>query len=344
MKYLICQEWKNTKGNHAGMVHLCKLLFNKNPIDYKLIVVPDIIFWGTNKKLISIQFKIQPYIYQIIYFFISLWFLLKIKKGDSVFFFEYLLKERNQYFIARIVKFFFGGKCTIYGLAHLTPIRLDVMYTKQELLKYTSVLDFNLTLGSSLTEYLILNGIEKEKVITTFHYVDTNYYFPVNKSSIHDKLTVIIMGMQMRDFVYIAKIVKKLPNVNFILCSGLLQIENYFEGCNNIIIKGYMPEDELKGEMDKSDISLNLMVDTVGSNVITTSMAMALVNIVTNVGSIKDYCTAANSFFCDNLEDYLDAIESLNNDRELLLSMKSHSLQQSKLFQFENFYAFLNKL
>jgi hypothetical protein len=105
-----------------------------------------------------------------------------------------------------------------------------------------------------------------------------------------------------------------------------------------------MPESELKEEMNKADISLNIMLDTVGSNVITTSMAMALVNIVTNVGSIKDYCTNSNSFFCDSLEDFLNAINTLNNNRELLLSMKYNSLQHSKQFQFENFYTFLNKL
>lgn len=346
MKYLISQEWRNTKNNHAGMVHLCKLIHNKNPKEYKLIIVPDIIFWFSNKKLVSIQFKIQPYIYNLIYFFITLKLVLKIKKGDSIFLFEYLLKERNQYIIARILKYFFGDKITIYGLAHLTPKRLDEIYTKKELLKYISVLDFNLTLGSSLTDYLILKGINKEKVITTFHYVDIDYYCP-NENKLLSKtnnLAVIIMGMQMRDFVYIAEIVKKSPNVRFILCSALLKIGNNFEGCDNIIIKGFMPEAELKREMNKSDISLNLMVDTVGSNVITTSMAMALVNIVTNVGSIKDYCTDSNSFFCNNLEDYLNAIKTLNDNRELLYSMKNYSLQQSKLFQFENFYAFLNNL
>jgi hypothetical protein len=344
MKYLICQEWKNTKGNHAGMVHLCKLIYKKNPNDYQLIIVPDIIFWVSNKALVSFQFKVQPFIYNLIYFFIALKLLIKSKKGDSIFLFEYLLKERNQYFLARILKFFFNKKITIYGLAHLTPVRLEAMYTQQELLKYTSPLDYNLTLGSSLTDYLISKGITKEKVITTFHYVDTAYYFPSGNQSISEYLTVIIMGMQMRDFGYIAEIVKKSPNVKFILCSALLKIENYFDECNNIIIKGFMPEDELKEEMNKADISLNLMVDTVGSNVITTSMAMALVNIVTNVGSVKDYCSTENSFFCNNLEDYLESINILNNDRELLLSMKNYSLKQSRLFQFENFYTFINKL
>jgi hypothetical protein len=346
MKYIISQDWKNTKGNHAGMTHLGKLIYYKNPKDYKLIIVPDIIFWFSNKTLISIQCKIQPFIYNIIYIFISLYLIFKIKKGDYIFLFEYLLKEKNQFFVVRILKLFFDNKITVYGLIHLTPLRIEKTYTKKDIIKYSSYLDYILTLGSSLSDYFISNGINKNKIITTFHYVDTKYYLPNESKSLikTEKLSVIIMGMQMRDFTFLIEIIKNSPNTNFILCSGLLKLNYYFEECSNIIIKGFMPESELKEEMNKADISLNIMLDTVGSNVITTSMAMALVNIVTNVGSIKDYCTNSNSFFCDSLEDFLNAINTLNNNRELLLSMKYNSLQHSKQFQFENFYTFLNKL
>lgn len=48
--------------------------------------------------------------------------------------------------------------------------------------------------------------------------------------------------------------------------------------------------------MAKADLSLNVMEDTVGSNVITTSMAMGLGLIVTDVGSIRDYCDESNAF------------------------------------------------
>jgi glycosyltransferase involved in cell wall biosynthesis len=344
MKYLICQEWKNTEGNHAGMVHLCKLIHKKNPNDYKLVIVPDIIIYFANKKLIYLQFKIQSCLYLFLYFFITLKLLFTIKKGDTIFLFEYLLKIRNQFLVARMLRFFFGDKICIYGLAHLTPIRLKEIYTDKELLKSTSILDFNLTLGSSLSEYLISKGIKKEKVITSFHYVDTDYYLQKKDAFISNNLTVILMGMQMRDFSLISEIVKNQPTVKFVLCSGLFEIENYFEGCNNIVIKGFMSEDELKKEMNIADISLNLMVDSVGSNVITTSMAMGLVNIVSNVGSVKDYCTTSNTFFCDNVAEFSEAIKILDKNRDLLLEMKIASLKHSKLFRFENFYQFINNL
>ena len=337
MKYLICQEWKNTKGNHAGMVHLCKLIMNKNPEDYKVIIVPDIIIYFSNKIMNSFQGKMQSYLYNILYFFITLKLLLKIKKGDTVFLLEYLLKEKNQFYLAKTLRFVFGNEIYIYGLAHLTPVILNKIFTKKELKGYSSVLDYNLTLGSSLSEYLISNGIEKEKVITTFHYVDTDYYYSTKKSINANSLTVIVMGMQMRDFSLISEIVKTLPDVKFVICSGLLEIENYFEGCSNTLIKGFMPEDDLKKEMDKADISLNLMIDTVGSNVITTSMAMGLVNVVSNVGSISDYCSSSNAFFCNTTQEFSKAIDVLNKNRNLLQTMKIASLERSKSFNFDNF-------
>lgn len=344
MKYLICQEWKNTKGNHAGMVHLCKLINEKNPIDYKLIIVPDIIFYFSSKLLMSIQFKIQPYIYNFIYFFITLKLFLKIKKGDSIFLFEYLLKERNQYFIARILKFFFGDKITIYGLAHLTPTRLDLMYSKKQLLKCTQVLDYNLTLGSSLTDYLIIKGIKKEKIITTFHYVDTDYYFPAKHFNTSDNLTVIVMGIQMRDFTMISNIVKANPSIKFIICQAFFKMDGFFENCSNVEFRGFMSENKLKEEIDRADVSLNLMIDTVGSNVITTCMAMGLALVVSDVGSIKDYCDEENTIFCKNELEFNEGIKIIKGNNELLLNMQKSSLQKSSLFKFEKFYNFINTI
>lgn len=344
MKYLICQEWKNTKGNHAGMVHLCKLIYKKNPNDYKLIIVPDIIFYFSSKFLVSVQFKIQPYVYNFIYFFIALKLLLKIKKGDSIFLFEYLLKERNQYLIVRILKFFFGDKITVYGLAHLTPVRLEAMYSEKELLKYTSTLDYSLTLGSSLTKYLISKGIDKHKVITTFHYVDTDYYYPLKLSRASDDFTVIVMGIQMRNFTMIANIVKANPEVQFIICQAFFKMESFFENCMNVRFKGFISEDELKKEIENADVSLNLMIDTVGSNVITTCMAMGLALIVSDVGSIKDYCDENSAIFCKNEVEFNDAIKNLGANKKMLLNMKESSLQKSNLFKFDNFYKFINAI
>ncbi len=344
MKYIICQEWKNTKGNHAGMVHLCKLLKKQAPDKYKLIIVPDLIIYFSNKNLVSIQYKLQRYLYRLIYFFISLKLIWKIKSGDTIYLFEYLLKERNQFHLAKWMKKVFGNKIQIYGLAHLTPTRLNEIYSKKEIIRQTECLDYIITLGSSLSDYFIQNGIKSKKILTTFHYVDTSYYYPTIRKKKSDELVVIIMGMQMRDFSLISNIVKNNPEIHFVICSGLLALENHFIGCTNVVIKGFISEENLKAEMNKADISLNLMKDTVGSNVITTSMAMSLVNLASNVGSISDYCNSHNSFLCNNINEFSEAIHLLNKDKKRLSKMQDASLEHSKIFTFAHFYEYFRKL
>lgn len=344
MKYLICQEWKNTKGNHAGMVHLCKLITNKNPTDYKLIIVPDIIIYNLPKIIVGIQLKLQPCIYHLFYFFISLKLLFSIKRGDSVFLFEYLLKERNQYLLARFLRFFSGRKLKIYGLTHLTPSRLALLFNKEELLKYSYVLDYNITLGTSLTKYLVSKGIEENKLITTFHYVDSAFYFPKKSIRADKDFTVIVMGIQMRDFNMLLNIVTKNPSIQFVICLAFFKMESLFKGYNNVTLKGFMEESQFKQEIEMADVSLNLMIDTVGSNVITTSMAMGLAMIVSNVGSIKDYCDSKNTIFCNNEQEIIEAIQTLRDDEKLLLSMKKSSFEKSKKFNFENFYRFFHRI
>lgn len=74
-------------------------------------------------------------------------------------------------------------------------------------------------------------------------------------------------------------------------------MDDLFPKTPNVELKGFLEEDELRHQMDIADVSLNVMEDTVGSNVITTSMAMGLAMIVSDVGSIRDYCNDANALF-----------------------------------------------
>ena len=39
MNYLIVQQWPNTKGNHAGMSHMCDLLVKNHPKEYRKIEI-----------------------------------------------------------------------------------------------------------------------------------------------------------------------------------------------------------------------------------------------------------------------------------------------------------------
>ena len=85
--------------------------------------------------------------------------------------------------------------------------------------------------------------------------------------------------------------------------------------------------------MDIADVSVNIMDDTIGSNVITTSMSMGLAMIVSDVGSIRDYCNDTNALFCVNTVDsFASAINMLSANHNKCELMKSNSVKMSKAF------------
>lgn len=108
---------------------------------------------------------------------------------------------------------------------------------------------------------------------------------------------------------------------------------------------GYLPEDELRNLMDISDVSLNIMEDTVGSNVITTSMAMGLAMIVTDVGSIHDYCDESNTIFCNNnVNSIVKAIQKITSSPKDMYNMKTSSIAKSKLLRIESINTWFKNL
>ncbi|UVO97889.1 glycosyltransferase [Bacteroides sp. BFG-257] len=187
-------------------------------------------------------------------------------------------------------------------------------------------------------------GVPKSKVFTIKHYVDSSYYYQIKTSEPTLKPTVIVMGAMKRNFRLLADIVNNVEGVRFIICKGKLPLDGYFKRSDDIQLFGFVSEDELRNLMCKSDISLNIMDDTVGSNVITTSMAMGLAIIVSDVGSIRDYCDNSNAIFCKNdINSFKTAIEVLMQ-KKTLQSMKVASLLKSKQLSFEQFNDVVKKM
>lgn len=83
--------------------------------------------------------------------------------------------------------------------------------------------------------------------------------------------------------------------------------------------------------MKQSDLSINVLEDTVGSNVITTSLAMGLGLIVSDVGSIRDHVDEKCAIFCENTkESFIRAINSLANNPQRIVNMRKASLERVK--------------
>lgn len=343
MKYLIVQDWPSTHGNHAGMVHMCKLLQKKYPTEYEVIIKrnPKTFKYKSNKlynKIISLRYEYyQNYAYFSEYKKICKPMFRRLSDSDTVFLLEYCMPAVPQKQLAYYIKKKFP-KVKLCALSHLTPTYFKDKRIYPQLLKeWTPPIDKMLTLGSSLSQYFIENNIPEFKISTGFHYVDSDYYQKRLESlSCGNRLKVIMMGGMQRDYSMLVEICRNTPFVDWIICRGRKPIDSLFKNITNVELKGYLSEEELKHQMDIADISLNIMEDTVGSNVITTSLSMGLAMVCSDVGSIRDYCNEANAIFCNNnVDSFVQALDLLNLNRDRVLKMKQESLLLSQALVIE---------
>lgn len=356
MKYLIVQDWQSTHGNHAGMKHMCDLLVAKYHGEYEMYVKECPKLWKSPKTLVEkIRWHIydkhvkRRYInktYQKEYLELCKPMFSKLKDGDKVFLLEYMIPWASQYELACYIRKK-NPNVRIYALSHLTCKFFDGMTANDPdmIQKWAKPVDKLLTLGSSLSSYFEKAGIPKDKISTGFHYVDSEYYHKMTEIEVHTPLRVIMMGALQRDYGMLSEIVKLCPNVHWIICRGRKNVDDLFPKTSNVELKGFLEEDELRHQMDIADVSLNIMEDTVGSNVITTSMAMGLAMIVTDVGSIRDYCDDSNAIFCkNNVDDIVGTISYLKDRKDKVLSMKRKSVEKSKSFTIGNIHTWFSKL
>jgi glycosyltransferase involved in cell wall biosynthesis len=311
--YLYFAEWEGTRFNHAGMAHFCRRLrqFYDNT---ELVPFRILLFKGV--RLLNIFKAI----------FYSLYLLSISKKGEHIFYFEYLTK--NSLFQEYLAYFFrkLAPHVKQFGMIHLSGGHLKQLYKSTDFIKNkVMLLDRVYVLGSSLEAFLISIGVPQVRIVRILHYVDNDYYFPIQRK-VEKNLRAICMGHIKRNFHLLREIISSCPEIDFIVCQGKNNLKPLLGHFENVRLYEFIPEEELKCLIQESDISLNVMDDTVGSNVITTSMACGLAMIVSDVGSIRDYCNENNAIFCKTSEDFRNALLYLNGHRDKCEDMKEQSL------------------
>ena len=342
MKYLICQDYSNTTNNHAGIKHMCMLLKKYYPEQYEIIVFPDLY---KNLDINTIYGKIMMKIFQKVlipnkYKKIGDYLIEKAGDDDNIYLLEYFNTSFPQLSLAKYIKKR-NNRITIYGMAHLVPEIINKQFSGKQFNKWVSSIDTILTLGSSLSNYFIQSKcVNEKKIKTLFHYVDLDYYKPLVTENFETKKRypkILVMGNQKRNFNLLLSITKANPKIQFTICQGVIDLRDKFKNCNNVHLVGFIEEDELLSLMQHSDISLNIMDDTIGSNVIVTSMAVGLAMIVSDVGSIRDYCKEDGAIYCKNtVESFSDAINELFEKKNKLNLLKEKSLKYSCNFSIHN--------
>ncbi len=334
MIYLICQDWRNTTNNHAGMKYLCKELERRFPTKFMAYIIP----YNRFSPHCFIGQKISGIIGRILTCIrinnVCNWLDSRLQEGDEVFLMEYMGKRLNQYQIAHHIKLHWKG-VQISAIVHLVPQILSKDFNDKTMKRWIDSVDRIITFGHSLTDYLIKRGAPPEKVHTSFHYVDD--FYQQTKEHSYGKLKILVMGNQMRNISLLNEIVRTLPEVNFTICQGTSDLTGLFHDAQNVTLIPFLEEYSLREEMEKADISLNIMIDTIGSNVIVTSMAMGLAMICSDVGSIRDYCDDSNCLFCHDVVDFKSAILKLNKSPKLLKSLQNGSLAKAKNLSIDSF-------
>ncbi|WP_026994621.1 glycosyltransferase [Flectobacillus major] len=331
--YIIYYDFKNTSGNHAGMAYLSRYINSKNE-RVRLIKNPNQ------------EFKFGRLLARLFAFFLPFYLFIILRKTDKVFFFEYLSKGFAYQDLSLKIMRILGLSNHVSVLVHLSGDNLLELYNSETvILQKLTLADQVYTLGSSLSNFIKRIGYSNE-IVTTFHYVDTDYYRSVDIGKSEDsmsRLKVICMGSLKRNFKTLVDIIKHCPDVDFYVCMGKSNNSQLFADFDNVRVFGFLEEEELLRLMQSSQVGLSVLHDTIGSNVITTSLAVGLVQVVSDVGSIRDYCSENDSFFCNDVSSFVNAIRKLDGDRHLLESMQHNASNKARHFSKESFLEFFNK-
>ncbi len=330
--YIIYYSWENTANNHAGMAYLVKQIKNAYPENIRLIKVPG--NWNSWNSRIKKAWHMLSIIY----------FKFFMRKNDRILFMEFLgNRSGDQVGLASKLRKS-GLKSKFSGLVHLSPSNLEELYGNESYItKSLQALDNILVFGTSLQEYFIKLGF-RDKIKRTFHYIDTDYYHPSLNKETNQRLKVISMGSLKRNHELLKEIVMQCPFADFDICTGGKEHSDLFRGIRNVTLYGYVPEETLLRIMQHSDVSLSVLHDTVGSNVIVTSLATGLVNVVSDVGSVRDYCGENESFLCAGEQDFIYALNKLNNEKDLLSELSKRSIEKANNFNLRKFLGIFPEL
>ncbi|MFW5886822.1 MAG: glycosyltransferase [Bacteroidota bacterium] len=296
------------------MAYFVKQVKKKWPQEVRLIEIPQSINWWHRRKV------------KLWFYYMMLRLRIFTSAKDTILFMEYLgNRSGNQTGMALKLKKW-GVKSKIVGLVHLPGNSLLELYRDEEYIsKAAKALDKLIVFGASLSKFFAERGFEK-KVRITPHYVETNYYKPSDIIDYYNAtLNVIHMGSLKRNFDMLKEIVQNTPQVQFHICMGNNDLTEKFAHLENVNLYGFMDENELLSLMQRCQVSLSILDDTVGSNVITTSMACGLVNVVSDVGSIRDYCNDSNAVLCKTTTDFSAALLMLAKDQKMLQAKQRQS-------------------
>lgn len=331
--FLLYYDYKHTSGNHAGMAHLARALKASNPA-IRLIRQPKQEYKGG---------WVPALLYTI---GLAIYLRVVLRPNDRVVFFEYLSGDFGfQDTITRLLRRW-GVRNRFSGIVHLGGEQLLELYkTTAGIRARLDRIDQAIVFGSSLATFLRQSVGYRKQIVSTYHYADVEYYQPAPEAAHGARpLQVLFLGSLKRNMEQLADIITRTgEGVVFHVCAGGKHYPQ-LAALPHVVMHAYMSEAQLRSLMQACDVNLSVFYDTVGSNAITSTLAVGLVQVASNVGSIADYGDETNSFLCDSPAEFVQAIRLVANDRNRLESMKQHARRKAEKISLANFVSEFNAL
>ena len=297
---ILYHRWPNLAGNHAGMAYFMRQYQRAVGRGVRMLhTAPGYGRWPARLRRVWIMS-------------LAAWLRWRLGRQDGVLFLEYLGgRQCGDHREVALALQRAGSGPRRLGLVNLPISHMRGLYSEDYIREGLAALDEIVVMGSALQRDL-QQIVPDTPVRRIPHFVDTEFYSPGPEPCQDRPVRCIAMGFLQRDAGRLRRIVQACPAITFDVCIGNRQdLHRLFEDVPNAVRHPFLPEVELRRLMQQADMSISVLEDSVGNNVIVTSLACGLPQVLSDVGSVRDYCSEEQAVFCQTDEEFIGALTRL---------------------------------
>lgn len=179
--------------------------------------------------------------------------------------------------------------------------------------------------------------IDPRKIVYIPHGIDTDRFRPAGQTFSPDKLRVLTVGHNMRDWIVIHRTIDEINRRGLDTEFHVVTDEHFFpylNGCDNLVLHSQIAEAELVGLYRSADVLFLPMINATANNAILEALACGTPVISTLVGGIPDYVNEESGWLLPpgDVQAHVNLISSLAGDRELARNRRDAARTQALKF------------
>ncbi len=179
--------------------------------------------------------------------------------------------------------------------------------------------------------------IDPGKIVYIPHGIDTDRFRPKEHTLSPDKLRVLTVGSNMRDWFVIYRTIDEINQRGLAVEFHVVTAEQFFPffiGCDNVVLHSQISEDELIELYRSADVLFLPVSNATANNSILEALACGTPVISTLVGGIPDYVNEESGWLLPlgDVYAHVNLIVSLAGDRELARNRRKLARTQALRF------------